>query len=314
LNIYIYGNNSFKKEIHETLEHSNIKFKLDDMSKIEDIDTLAELKRVIQDDPTDIYLIDDEKIIKKNTISQKLKFLSPKDGIEEEFLLDNGIADLCVDSLKEIPKYILKKYKELKLLEPQTDNQIIDPLDNSDDENFDIELDEELALLLSSSHEDKEHQVNLDELEGLLSKDEDEGEATLSKEELNSLIDFDEDLGLNNTESDYDKEFELQEEVPSLKENNILNEANLEEIEDIINSESTEGENMANDFSQLDSLNEEDILSALNIDSNKQNQKSKTNVSNEDISMNSSNVNDIAALISKLLNNKTLEITIKVKD
>ena len=336
MNIYIYGNDSFKKEIHATLEHSNIKFKLDDKSKIEDITTLSELQRVIKSDPTDIYLIDDEKIIKKNAISQKLKFLSPKDGIEEEFLLDNGIADLSVDSLKEIPKYILKKYEEQKLLEPQTNSEIED-----NNEELDIELDEELAQLLSSSNsheeesfdsvieehsfiddidesieenlsseesENKEQHVNLDELEGLLSKEADE--ETLSKEEISSLIDFDEDLGLKNTESDYDSE----ENEPSIKENNISNEANLEEIEDIINNESTEGENMSSDFSQLDSLNEEDILSALNIDSKKKNSISQSNTNNEDMTVSSANVDDIAGLISKLLNNKTLEITIKVKD
>ena len=33
--------------------------------------------------------------------------------LDEEFLLDKvGIADLSIDSLKEIPKYILKKYEE----------------------------------------------------------------------------------------------------------------------------------------------------------------------------------------------------------
>ena len=112
MNIYIYGNNSFKKEIYETLEHSNIKFKLDDNCLIKDIDNLSELKRTIQNNPNDIYLIDDEKIIKKNSLNKKIKFLTPKDGIEEEFLLDNGIADLSINSLSEIPKYILRKHEE----------------------------------------------------------------------------------------------------------------------------------------------------------------------------------------------------------
>ncbi|MFA9374228.1 MAG: hypothetical protein ACERKK_08725, partial [Poseidonibacter sp.] len=102
MNIYIYGNNSFKKEIHETLEHANIKFKLGD-SKIQDLSELEDLKNAIQKNPKDIYLIDDEKIIKNNLLTQKMKFLLPKDGIEQEFLFDNGIADMSVDSLSEIP-------------------------------------------------------------------------------------------------------------------------------------------------------------------------------------------------------------------
>ena len=112
MKIYIYGNQSFKKEIHETLEHSNIKFRLDDNTIIEEIDNLKKLKEKILQNPKDIYLIDDEKIIKKNSLNKKIKFLTPKDGIDEEFLLDSGIADLSIDSLNELPKYIIRKYEE----------------------------------------------------------------------------------------------------------------------------------------------------------------------------------------------------------
>ena len=84
MKIYIYGNQSFKKEIHETLDHSNIKFKLDNNTVIEEIESLEKLKTTIENNPKDIYLIDDEKIIKKNSLNKKLKFLTPKDGIEEE--------------------------------------------------------------------------------------------------------------------------------------------------------------------------------------------------------------------------------------
>ncbi|HRG60840.1 MAG TPA: hypothetical protein PLU59_02735, partial [Aliarcobacter cryaerophilus] len=40
----------------------------------------------------------------------------------------------------------------------------------------------------------------------------------------------------------------------------------------------------------------------------------KMEISNNNIDIGSSNINDIASLISKLLNNKTLEITIKIKE
>ena len=124
MNIYIYGNQSFKKEIIETLEHSNIKFKLDGNSYIKEIDSLKELKETIKNNPKDIYLIDDEKIIKKNNLNKKIKFLTPKDAIDEEFLLDSGIADLSINSLKEIPKYILKKYEEDRELEAEKEEKI----------------------------------------------------------------------------------------------------------------------------------------------------------------------------------------------
>ena len=66
MNIYIYGNHSFKKDIHETLEHSNIKFKMDNDCVIKEINDLSVLKQTIKNNPYDVYLIDYEKIIKKN--------------------------------------------------------------------------------------------------------------------------------------------------------------------------------------------------------------------------------------------------------
>lgn len=312
MNIYIYGTNSFKKEIHETLEHSNIKFKLDSNSIIEDIEELEVLKSTIQSNPKDIYLIDDEKIIKKNAISQKIKFLTPKDGIKEEFLLDNGIADLSVDSLKEIPKYILRKYEEQKEIEPNIQSSIIDIVDEAyedeEDDNIDIELDEELSKLLSSSKsddieeviEEEKKNINLDEIENLL-KDEDSNTDELSKDEISSLINFDEDVGLNNISSDYDNEVEAVED--NKKEEEIF----TSDIKDI------EGDDMPNDFTDIDSLTEQDVLKALEgMDDIVVPVNSNTN--NEKIEIQSSNVQDIAELISKLLNNKTLEITVKIKD
>jgi len=341
LNIYIYGNNSFKKEIHETLEHSNIKFKLDSDSKIEDILDLELLKSTIEASPDDIYLIDDEKIIKKNAITQKIKFLNPKDGIEEEFLLDNGISDISVDSLKEIPKYILKKYEQQKEIEPNIQNSIIDIVDKAyENDEDDFELDDELAELLSSRKSEKKRDdtldklenidinnvlqpmetiekrdVSLDEIEGLIG-DKNDSNDELSKDEITSIINFDEDVGLNNIESDYDDEKLLDEEkVQELEEHN---KSSINEIEKIIVEESIEGDDMSSDFSELDSLNEQDILNALeSIDSpvvTTTNTTSDKKVGNEKVEVISSNVQDIAELIAKLLNNKTLEITVKIKD
>ncbi|WP_122893926.1 hypothetical protein [Arcobacter peruensis] len=320
MNIYIYGNNSFKKEIHETLEHANIKFKLDSNSVIEDIEDLELLKSTIEANPNDIYLIDDEKIIKKNALNQKIKFLAPKDGIKEEFLFDNGIADLSVDSLKEIPKYILRKYEQQKEIEPNIQSSIIDIVDEAYEDDIDdiddmddinIELDEELAQLLSSSKNDDDEisnveikkDINLDELEGLIELEDDSNE--LSKEELTSLINFEEDVGLNNTTSDYD-----EQKIEETPEENSLN---INELEDTIEEEFKQGEDMSKEFTELDSLNEQDVLNALE-GINSPTISSNSNTSNEKIEVESSNVQDIAELISKLLNNKTLEITVKIKD
>ena len=288
MNIYIYGNNSFKKEIHKTLEHSNIKFKLDSNSVIEDIEDLKTLKSKIKINPNDIYLIDDEKIIKKNAFSQKIKFLTPKDGIEEVFLLDNGIADLSVDSLKEIPKYILRKYEEQKVLEQDNQKLTNDIEDGDYEDEVDIELDEELSQLLSSSKNKEENKnINLDEINSLIKDD-------------NLSENFEKNLGLNNTSSDYDKQISLNEELDKNEK-------------DEMEKESIKGENVSNDFTELDSLNEKDVLSALEGISSEISTK-ESEKETENIEIKSSNVQDIAELISKLLNNKTLEITIKIKE
>ena len=173
MKIYIYGNQSFKKEIHETLEHANIKFKLDNNTAIEEINNINKLKETIKNNPKDIYLIDDDKIIKNNSLNKKLKFLAPKDGIEEEYLIQSGIADLSIDSLKELPKYIIKRYEELKLLEPkekqpEKEVEVIE-------ENI-IELDDELAMLLSKGDNKKKDKTEdlmpVQDLEDVFSLDE----------------------------------------------------------------------------------------------------------------------------------------------
>ncbi|MGA1932969.1 hypothetical protein ACH5BF_09665 [Arcobacter sp. YIC-464] len=400
MNVYIYGNSGFKKEIHETLEHANIKFKLDADSVIKDINSLDELKNIIQHNPNDIYLIDDEKIIKKDGLTKKLKFLTPKDGIEEEFLLDNGIADLSVDSLKEIPKYIIQKHEQQKTYVTEDiqnsianivddayskeennniDMQINEEKNEKDDIDFSdsFELDAELASLLER---DESSDVEIIEEEPSLELEvEDEFDLNddnlMSEKELESLMNFEDDMGLNNSSFDYDEESNKQTDdmvdfekdfdsdeneidslINDLENDDIINqldneldfepieediEEDHENLDELLNDESFEsfdtsefdsisldepikGEKMSDEFSELDSLNENDILSAIeNLDDikpfesksiEKDLSSSSISKNEESIEVNSSSAQDIAQLITKLLNNKTLEITIKIKD
>ena len=405
MKIYIYGNQSFKKEIHETLDHSNIKFKLDNNTVIEEIESLEKLKTTIENNPKDIYLIDDEKIIKKNSLNKKLKFLAPKDGIEEEYLLDSGIADLSIDSLKELPKYIIKKYEELKLLEPEIEEENkIEEIKSS------IELDDELSMLLAKENSIKKSKSedltpvddldeifdldnnidNLDDLIGSIDRDEE----IKDSDDFAQITNFNDDFGLNNISFDYDDDNvlykEIDENVVSTKNTNIIEELDflgeevieddeddfsdldkvnselfggfdflneeiqegtkkIEKEENIIDSDkideelveeydfmkeyikteeiipteeidqSLQGDKMNDEFFELDSLNEKDLLEALNykVEDNSSKSEYKPQVSStksETLSIDSSNVNDLSLLISKLLNNKTLEITIKIKD
>ncbi len=412
MNIYIYGSQSFKKEIHQTLEHANIRFKLGDNTLINEISNLKELKEIIKNNPNDIYLIDDTKIIKKNSLNKKLKFLAPKDGIDEEILLDSGIADLSIDSVNEIPRYILKKYEEIKLNEPK-EVQINNDFEENEQK---IELDDELSLLLvkediSESKIEENHEensledafgipqdVNLDSLENLIGSINNE-EDDLKTKEVDNLNDiFGDDFGLSNSSLDYDDDNTLNKEEEDFFSNFLVENENdnvmevfdesstVEEefndvdffaeilsksdhkkdedmeskdiiednnsIEDLdfsfINSftddsdvliqnndneienktltyEQPKGVRMIDeDFSELDSLNEKDLLEALSgIGSGvnslvKEDKSSYQDISKETTSsieiLSGTNTNELAQLLSTLLNNKTLEITIKIKD
>lgn len=375
MNIYIYGNHSFKKDIHETLEHSNIKFKMDNDCVIKEINDLSVLKQTIKNNPYDVYLIDDEKIIKKNSLQKKIKFLTPKDAIEEEFLLDSGIADLSVNSLSEIPKYIIRKYEDQKKTNEQEKVSIFDDVDSTANKDNNVELDEELAKLLAKEDEVHEEQINIptdnylesENLEDLFNISDDinfqqsSSSYNISKNEFDDIMNFNDDFGLNNISFDYDDdaannepldpmeedffksismdneendeeeddENEIFEDIDFLEEIFTNKEKNKQEKEEKVNenkifNESLQREKSMNDdeFFELDSLNEKDLLEALSYNgdnvSNMNHTDLKTNIlenSSNTISVNSSsNVDELAQLISKLLNNKTLEITIKIKD
>lgn len=303
--IYIYGNDEFKKEIHSVLNHANIKFRLDEHGEIIDLKTLDELKKAIEENPNNIYLIDDDKIIKKNSLNQKIKFLKPKDGIEQEYLLDNGIGDISVDSVDELSKHIIKRL-EAYIHENDSDDiqeSIVEIVEDAyeqdgEDENNYIQLDDELSALLA--HEPENNVVEqIDEIDAILPEIDENTEDDLSfEEDLDSILNISE----NN-------------DNPKIEDN--IEKINFEQL--------SQGESMADEFSEFDTLNENDILAALNetVDFNSSTPKEEivntpssrvSANSNESIDLTGSNVNDIAELISKLLNNKTLEITVKVKD
>ena len=449
MNIFIYGNQNFKNEVHKILLNSKIETILEDV-KIEDISNIDILKENIAKNPDDIYLIDEDKIIKKS----RFKFLKQKDGIEEDFLLQYGVNDLSIDSLEEIPNYIIRKYERIAFKEKDKSEEI---------KNEDLLLDNELANLLESKEEENNKNltssileepmgININELDSLIEVDTSD-EVKTDTNYIN-MEDFDENFGLNNVSFDYDDDstfnedlksdedllqdilnnsivdeddyefvgetFEdknflddifpnstifdidenstksinivLQEEdkeetnedelkkdelenienfqfnevfqnienkkdedikqiyknidiIENIEEENEkektpeyqnieideLNDLNLEDFSfadpDLQNKKSEDvskkGEDMSDDFFELDSLNEQDLIEALSgsgisnvaqTDTQNIKESKKMEISNNNIDIGSSNINDIASLISKLLNNKTLEITIKIKE
>ena len=83
-------------------------------------------------------------------------------------------------------------------------------------------------------------------------------------------------------------------------------------------------DNMPDEFSELNSLQEDDLMAALDgiedidissvIQTPPQMKVKQPAVSGNEICVSSADINEFSALIAKLLNNKTLEITIKIKD
>lgn len=214
MNIFIYGKQNFKKEIQKILVNSKIESILEDV-KIEDLQDIDSLKEKIAINPNDIFLIDEDKIIKKS----RFKLLKQKDGIEEDFLLQYGVNDLSIDKLDEIPNYIIKKYEKKAIEQSDIDLEI---------KNEDLVLDNELASLLESKEQENSENLNssileepvgidtalLDNLIEVESKQEFETPKNDSKI-ISDLEDFNDDFGLNNISFDYDDDSILNDSSKS---------------------------------------------------------------------------------------------------
>ncbi len=118
MNIYIYGGVSFRNEIHKILDHGNIRFKIKD-GEVVDVNSLFTLEELIEEDATQIFLIDQNKIIEDDFISKYLKFLLPKDAISKDFLDENGIGDISLRTYRDLLIYIEKRLESIENLKPK---------------------------------------------------------------------------------------------------------------------------------------------------------------------------------------------------
>ena len=117
MNIYIYGNDQFKGKIDTILDHANIKIKID--GKIKNIADINKLKELIKDDPTNIFLIDQDKLIVENFSNKIFKFLVPKDGIKKSFLDKYGIGDISLRTYEDLGVYINKRLEAIENAKPK---------------------------------------------------------------------------------------------------------------------------------------------------------------------------------------------------
>lgn len=214
MNIYLYGSKRFKVQMTEMLEDANLLDITHEIVKIEMLEsTLCEF-------PNDIYLIDNEKIISKNIITDKLNFLKAKDAIYKEYLEKIGIDDMCFNSNNALLNFIINK---------------IDNEHNTSPVSFENNCD---------IKEIKE--VNMNDIT-----------------DINEIIEDDLLIALG-------------EEIPVTTPTDILN--------DSLNTEENHDNN--------------ELMKEIN----------------DGLSLNSDNINDVVELIKRLSNNKTLELSIKLKD
>lgn len=257
MNIFIYGSDGFKQDIHTILDKSNVKLHLSEDDIIEEIGTLIELRTAIENYPKDIFLIDDSKIFKQNGLNEKIEFLKPSDAIEEKFIKEHMINNLQINSLQELPQSIIKKLESLK-----------------EEETLDIE--ESIISMVDDAYEKEKQAV-----------------------EVNNSND--------------DSHIELDDELSHLLVS--------EEISEKVKRKDKEMDD------ELDALTQSDILDALDglddmdfsVSQSSSNMIPKTTNSSMSNNLSSSSVNEVnsdavLALITQLLNNKTVEITIKIKE
>ena len=128
MNIYIYGSNSFKKKILAVLS----KNKIDSI----ELNTIESLEEAILFNPKDIFLIDNEKIIVNNFFTNNFRFLNPKDGIAQDYLIENGIGNININSIDDLPSYLLPQL-QIKNTE-ETTNEIEEINENYDNINSTI--------------------------------------------------------------------------------------------------------------------------------------------------------------------------------
>lgn len=118
MNIYVYGDKTFKMNIHKILDRGNIRFKIED-GTIEDIEYLYHLEELIEKDPSQIFIIDQNKVIENNISSKLFKFLVPKDGISKHFLDHHGIGDVSIRTYEDLIIYIEKRLEAIENAKPK---------------------------------------------------------------------------------------------------------------------------------------------------------------------------------------------------
>jgi len=147
--IYIYGASKFKNKIESILVKARLGV------KIETVNTPLKLKSIIEARPREIFIIDEDKILKDSLFTRKFRFLYSSESIEKVFIDKYGIGDVCFNSINSMISFIqnritmeqqqcekVKNGDELNQL-----SQFFDPKLKPDDFEDDKQLDNQERMI-----------------------------------------------------------------------------------------------------------------------------------------------------------------------
>lgn len=306
----------------------------------DDLDNLV----LAKDEEKDLNVDSNQSFLEDDIVDTEKKEDNTKDehtdNFEEDFGLNNIELDYDdKDSLTDKSEAIESMKNEEDIL--NLDSFISEDFDMNDfklDEDFDLNSIDE--MLLDSDDKNITESEDKNKNEELFDNNKEKVFINTPENSLDSNFDIEnldednnqEEIFLGDIEKQLEESLDLDEvdlKEETQEDNQIKKEYNSAE-NDVVKEENSnlsiqkEDKNM-NNFLDIDSISEADILDALGLDNSKVEMNSSLNSGNNiddssdnfkasSIDLNASNIDDVTALLSKLLKNKSVELSIKIKE
>ena len=306
----------------------------------DDLDNLV----LAKDEEKDLNVDSNQSFLEDDIVDTEKKEDNTKDehtdNFEEDFGLNNIELDYDdKDSLTDKSEAIESMKNEEDIL--NLDSFISEDFDMNDfklDEDFDLNSIDE--MLLDSDDKNILESEDKNKNEELFDNNKEEVFINTPENSLDSNFDIEnldednnqEEIFLGDIEKQLEESLDLDEvdlKEETQEDNQIKKEYNSAE-NDVVKEENSnlsiqKEDKSMNNFLDIDSISEADILDALGLDNSKVEMDSSLNSGNNinnssdnfkasSIDLNASNIDDVTALLSKLLKNKSVELSIKIKE
>lgn len=306
----------------------------------DDLDNLV----LAKDEGKDLNVDSNQSFLEDDIVDTEKKEDNTKDehtdNFEEDFGLNNIELDYDdKDSLTDKSEAIESMKNEEDIL--NLDSFISEDFDMNDfklDEDFDLNSIDE--MLLDSDDKNILESEDKNKNEELFDNNKEKVFINTPENSLDSNFDIEnldednnqEEIFLGDIEKQLEESLDLDEvdlKEETQEDNQIKKEYNSAE-NDVVKEENSnlsiqKEDKSMNNFLDIDSISEADILDALGLDNSKVEMNSSLNSGNNiddssdnfkasSIDLNASNIDDVTALLSKLLKNKSVELSIKIKE